>query len=165
MSIPFRLYHLGQVKFKALKSSMEEGFCKNCGTFCPLCENELCQECYNDEIEKINNPSSDEDSIGEFEDRNNDSYNDISTQYNTNWQNVSMKFLMPHFAMNQVMSYRFKGESKCCVICMEQMINDDEVVTLPCVHTFHFKCISQWLNSHDQCPVCRTNVNTYNNDL
>ncbi|CAI5712077.1 hypothetical protein KXD40_005915 [Peronospora effusa] len=45
-----------------------------------------------------------------------------------------------------------KGEE--CVICMSENPCDGHVA-LPCGHTFHYPCISSWLQSQSTCPVCR----------
>lgn len=34
----------------------------------------------------------------------------------------------------------------------------DSIYKTSCGHTFHFKCISDWLLSNDDCPVCRTTL-------
>jgi hypothetical protein len=47
-----------------------------------------------------------------------------------------------------------------CSICLESETN----VTLLCNHTFHKKCIDEWLNKKNNCPICRHNI-TYNNPI
>lgn len=34
----------------------------------------------------------------------------------------------------------------------------DSIYKTKCGHTFHFKCIHDWLISNDDCPVCRTTL-------
>uniref|UniRef100_T1J999 RING-type domain-containing protein n=1 Tax=Strigamia maritima TaxID=126957 RepID=T1J999_STRMM len=40
-----------------------------------------------------------------------------------------------------------------CAICLEEL--GLLVKKLPCKHTFHWKCISQWKSRNNSCPVCR----------
>ena len=42
-----------------------------------------------------------------------------------------------------------------CAICMDQLTEIDEILDLPCSHSFHESCISQWLRHHQTCPACR----------
>jgi hypothetical protein len=45
-----------------------------------------------------------------------------------------------------------------CTICMEAFAAGDKVSWSPsttCNHVFHYKCISEWLKSHKECPYCR----------
>ena len=47
----------------------------------------------------------------------------------------------------------------CCVICLEPYLITDnvKVVQLNCnsKHLFHLKCINEWLDKNDICPMCR----------
>ena len=48
-----------------------------------------------------------------------------------------------------------------CIICMTPIQRDAPNAgtrTLGCNHTFHTECIEQWLNTHSDCPLCRTQV-------
>ena len=52
-----------------------------------------------------------------------------------------------------------------CGICTETLCKDD-LVTLPCVHHFHFSCLEKWLSSdlgrlNWSCPTCRARVPNY----
>lgn len=43
-----------------------------------------------------------------------------------------------------------------CSICFEAMA--ENCMKLPCEHTFHEDCITQWLHRHSTCPMCRSPV-------
>ncbi|ENN82344.1 hypothetical protein YQE_01280, partial [Dendroctonus ponderosae] len=45
-----------------------------------------------------------------------------------------------------------------CVICFERK----QEVTLPCVHSFCSKCIKEWNEVHDTCPICRERLENPN---
>lgn len=46
-----------------------------------------------------------------------------------------------------------------CVVCLEPLMQDDEVLTLPCRHRqFHAACIEQWMLGRGRgadCPLCK----------
>ncbi|RKO97171.1 hypothetical protein CXG81DRAFT_3810, partial [Caulochytrium protostelioides] len=42
-----------------------------------------------------------------------------------------------------------------CSICLEDYTRGERLITLPCRHVFHKTCISMWLQSHKECPICR----------
>jgi hypothetical protein len=37
-------------------------------------------------------------------------------------------------------------------------VEGDALVELPCQHAFHAGCITQWLLSHNACPLCKQSV-------
>jgi hypothetical protein len=49
-----------------------------------------------------------------------------------------------------------------CAICLEAITKQTGVVTLSCVHNFHFRCIDEWFykqlveGNHQTCPCCRS---------
>lgn len=47
-----------------------------------------------------------------------------------------------------------------CYICLEDFLEGEIMTALACDknHTFHPKCINQWLDSKSTCPVCRTSI-------
>ena len=47
-----------------------------------------------------------------------------------------------------------------CVICMEEFVFGDHVRYLPCLHTYHTKCIDDWLMRNFICPSCMEPVDT-----
>lgn len=42
-----------------------------------------------------------------------------------------------------------------CNICMDTFRPSCQILSLPCKHSFCKPCVSQWLEKHDTCPVCR----------
>lgn len=45
-----------------------------------------------------------------------------------------------------------------CSICLEKYKITDIIKELPCQHFFHKKCLLQWLNKSDFCPLCKTDL-------
>jgi hypothetical protein len=45
-----------------------------------------------------------------------------------------------------------------CPICLEQYAKDEKICILQCDHTFHEKCIKEWLKNSENCPNCRENI-------
>ena len=45
-----------------------------------------------------------------------------------------------------------------CTICLETVIEGEEIRVLECGHTFHRLCIDKWLVLQRYCPYCRTIV-------
>lgn len=45
-----------------------------------------------------------------------------------------------------------------CSICLDLL--DNNIITLPCDHVFHKKCIERWkiVNKKNTCPNCRENI-------
>lgn len=51
-----------------------------------------------------------------------------------------------------------------CTICFDD-INALTSKTLPCGHTYHNKCIGMWFAKKPTCPVCRTDLTAYADEL
>lgn len=45
-----------------------------------------------------------------------------------------------------------------CAVCLEEYAAGDPVVTLPCWHGFHSRCVATWLRSCGWCPLCKADV-------
>ncbi|KAL8141112.1 hypothetical protein V2J09_007133 [Rumex salicifolius] len=48
------------------------------------------------------------------------------------------------------------GDVEPCCICQEVYKNGEEMGALDCGHDFHAKCIKQWLQHKNSCPICKT---------
>jgi hypothetical protein len=53
---------------------------------------------------------------------------------------------------------KLDNEKKQCAICLENYVNGDESIALPCIHIFHANCIKTWLRSHNNCPSCKREI-------
>jgi len=41
-----------------------------------------------------------------------------------------------------------------CAICLNPFI-DNNLLTIPCGHTYHTECILEWFDKKMTCPMCR----------
>ena len=54
-----------------------------------------------------------------------------------------------------------------CAICLGNYEDGEEISISHnrlCAHHFHKRCISEWLLTHEECPCCRNNYLTFNDD-
>lgn len=51
-------------------------------------------------------------------------------------------------------------ETETCGICLDDMINEDEMSSLKChaAHKFHTSCITDWICVNPKCPMCQTPI-------
>jgi DNA-directed RNA polymerase subunit RPC12/RpoP len=47
-----------------------------------------------------------------------------------------------------------------CSVCKDEFQIEQEVVSLPCKHSFHEDCINPWLKERNSCPTCRFELPT-----
>lgn len=45
--------------------------------------------------------------------------------------------------------------SQDCSICLETLLEGDELIRLPCGHRFHSACLDPWVRTCGDCPYCR----------
>ncbi|CAN4075447.1 unnamed protein product [Withania somnifera] len=50
---------------------------------------------------------------------------------------------------------RKQNENSECCICLAKYGDKEEIRQLPCSHTFHLKCVDQWLRIISCCPLCK----------
>ena len=56
---------------------------------------------------------------------------------------------------------KLKDEPR-CVICLSDFEIGQKVSALPCCHSFHTKCIDNWIERNPKCPVCKFEVTLKN---
>ena len=49
-----------------------------------------------------------------------------------------------------------------CVICLESMNINDQIIKFNCNHIYHKKCISEWVLINDNCPICKDKLHISN---
>ena len=45
-----------------------------------------------------------------------------------------------------------------CVICLEEFVVGDIIIFFPCLHSFHKKCIYNWFEKKETCPLCNLDI-------
>jgi hypothetical protein len=45
-----------------------------------------------------------------------------------------------------------------CPICLENYSPNQERMYLPCFHSYHRECITEWFGMNSTCPLCKINV-------
>jgi len=45
-----------------------------------------------------------------------------------------------------------------CSICLEEYIENNDIIKLNCDHQYHKECIKEWLKINNNCPHCRKNI-------
>ncbi|WAO97028.1 RING-type domain-containing protein [Fusarium falciforme] len=49
------------------------------------------------------------------------------------------------------------SSAEVCVICLEVLVDGDNVRRLKCKHLFHMSCIDSWFQKHHvDCPLCKS---------
>lgn len=50
------------------------------------------------------------------------------------------------------------NEAVVCSVCLEELVEGDSVLDLPCRHLFHRRCLATWLRTKTTCPLDRTRL-------
>ena len=45
-----------------------------------------------------------------------------------------------------------------CGICLENFLDGDKLIRLPCGHRFHSACLDPWVRKCGDCPFCRSGI-------
>ena len=53
----------------------------------------------------------------------------------------------------------YESKKGYCTICCEDIIYSQIIRKFKCGHTFHYKCIDEWLENNTKCPICRYDIN------
>lgn len=58
-----------------------------------------------------------------------------------------------HFQMRE-----HKSETEICIICRNEIKEDERINEFKCKHKFHTECIMKWLEEKLSCPCCRKKI-------
>ncbi|KAK6790588.1 hypothetical protein RDI58_009669 [Solanum bulbocastanum] len=47
-----------------------------------------------------------------------------------------------------------------CLVCLDAIGEETQILRLPCSHMFHGDCITKWLENSHYCPLCRFEMPT-----
>ena len=53
-----------------------------------------------------------------------------------------------------------KSSNEVCPVCLDEFRSGEKIAQCPCKHVFHCKCLLQWLQESNTCPMCKQKVKT-----
>jgi len=68
---------------------------------------------------------------------------------------------LPSFKYKTGLFSKKKKNNEECVICCTNFESGVYLITLPCAHQYHSKCVTQWLKISKTCPICNEEVREY----
>jgi len=51
-----------------------------------------------------------------------------------------------------------KHTTETCSVCLDDFNDGEKISECTCKHRFHQKCLLQWLNQNNSCPLCKAKV-------
>lgn len=58
--------------------------------------------------------------------------------------------------IDRILQRARKTTDQICIICMEPLLNSHRLVQ--CGHVFHYKCLFLWIQTKEECPICRVRI-------
>ena len=100
--------------------------------------------------------SNNENDVNEEEEE--DENNNMDDEENEDLQSIQAepldKIIFDNLIISKIKDVeKLDNEKKQCAICLEDYVNGDKSIALPCIHIFHDNCIKNWLKSHNICPT------------
>ena len=124
-----------------------------------------------------NNTNSNSNNNNNINSNNNNSNNNNNTSSNNNINERILDSIFSELSLPQ--NYRFKPRNKertkniknklnktkfikslnkdkdCCIICLQEFKNGQNIYKLPCDHIFHIRCLNKEIKYRQKCPMCR----------
>ncbi|XXG48036.1 hypothetical protein AAC387_Pa02g2580 [Persea americana] len=63
--------------------------------------------------------------------------------------------VIPSALSRKTFKSEMEGWNDTCVICLEQFVENTQVIQPACLHTFHEECMMNWIRESIFCPICR----------
>ena len=121
--------------------------------------------------------SNEADDIPNFED-DDEYFRDELDSLNENFDELDLRVLrikktngLEQQIIDNMEIYKMKNvekldnDKKKCTICLENYVDGDDSIALPCIHIFHADCIKTWVKDHNTCPICKKDINYENEEV
>lgn len=79
-------------------------------------------------------------------------------QYFILFLSMLILFIYP-FGLQEVIYPSENVNNNTCTICIGEYENGDEIQILACKHSYHKKCINEWMSICQTCPICKASIN------
>ena len=76
----------------------------------------------------------------------------VNEKYNSIKDDLPVPFSIDKNQLDKLIN----SNNEKCLICLEDFIENNHVLYLPCSHLFHSVCILRWLLDNNKCPICQT---------
>ena len=86
----------------------------------------------------------------------------ILKKVNDKYNNIKNDLPVPFLIDKNQLDKLINSKNDNCLICLEDFIENDQVLYLPCSHLFHSLCVLRWLLNNNKCPICQTD---YKNEV
>ncbi|KAK7271823.1 hypothetical protein RJT34_28033 [Clitoria ternatea] len=70
------------------------------------------------------------------------------------------KSFVENLPLVELSKEELQGKNVACAICKDEILLEEKVRRLPCLHCYHGDCILPWLTIRNTCPVCRFELPT-----
>ena len=80
----------------------------------------------------------------------------ILQKVNNKYNDIKNDLPIPFSIDKNTIEKLIHSNSEKCLICLENYIENNQVLYLPCSHLFHSFCILRWLLENSKCPICQT---------
>ena len=74
-----------------------------------------------------------------------------------NLEDVKIGLINKNLLLNSNVSIN-KNKELFCVICQDNILENQIIRTLKCLHSFDLECIDNWLINNKKCPTCKFEI-------
>ena len=118
----------------------------------PIIQNPLNEENHNDEPEP--------ESLNDLYEEDDEEEDAILDEFFLNRGRGVNNNILDNMVISKIKNIdKLDNDKKKCTICLENFVNGDDSIALPCIHIFHAICIKTWLKNQNTCPICKYKVN------
>ena len=80
----------------------------------------------------------------------------IYNYFNNLSKNKDNKKIGKELKTEKFLEFKILGnfENNECIICLDNMKKDDDIIIIKCGHKYHKTCLMKWFNKKKICPEC-----------